>query len=404
MSKSKRETKKVNVPFTSSELASLEATARAAGYKSVEEYIRSLVLTVLPENYEHTEANGSERIRPFFETQLGQVYWGDSRIVMKQIPDESVDLIVTSPPFGLVRKKEYGNEDADDYVRWFKPFAQEFKRILKPQGSLVIDIGGAWKKGFPVKSLYQYELLISLVKDLEFYLAQEFFWWNPSRLPTPAEWVTIRRIRVKDAVNTVWWLSKTPFPKAFNKRVLQPYSESMKKLLEEGYEPKKRPSGHDISGKFQRDNGGSIPPNLIALPNTESNTSYQRYCKEHNLKEHPAKYPVELPAYFIYMLTDPGDLVLDPFAGSLTTGEAAEILGRKWICIEKDLDYIEGGKGRFISLDPAKRKRELFSTRSYRLFGPAFNPEAETEPLPEDGGAKRPSKKSATKGEKVGKK
>jgi len=376
---------KVNVPFTSSELASLEASARVAGYKSVEEYIRSLVLAVLPENYERTESKESGRMQSFFETQSGQVYLGDSRIVMKQISDESVDLIITSPPFGLIRKKEYGNEDADDYVQWFKPFAQEFKRILKPEGSLVIDIGGAWKKGLPAKSLYQYELLISLVKDFGFCLAQEFFWWNPSRLPTPAEWVTIKRIRVKDAVNTIWWLSKTPFPKASNKKVLQPYSKSMRKLLENGYKPKKRPSGHDISAKFQRDNGGSIPPNLIALPNTESNTSYQRYCKEHKLKEHPAKYPVDLPAYFIYMLTDPGDLVLDPFAGSLTTGEAAEILGRKWICIEKDLDYIEGGKGRFISLNLTKRKRELFSIRNYRLFGPTFSPEAETESLPRVG-------------------
>lgn len=281
---------------------------------------------------------------PVYATRsgLGQVYQGDALELLKGLEDESVDLIMTSPPFALVRKKAYGNEDAERYVDWFRPFAREFRRILKPTGSLVIDTGGAWKKGLPVKSLYQYELLLSLVKEFGFFLAQEFFWWNPSRLPSPAEWVTVRRIRVKDAVNILWWLSKTPYPKASNMRVLQPYSESMANLMRKGYRPKKRPSGHEISAKFGRDRGGAIPSNLIALANTESNSAYQRYCRERGLPEHPARYPVLLPAFFIQMLTDPGDLVLDPFAGSLTTGEAAELLGRRWICMEKDLSTSEG--------------------------------------------------------------
>ena len=120
---------------------------------------------------------------------------------------------MTSPPFGLVRKKDYGNVDADEYVDWFKPFAKAFHRVLKDSGSLVIDIGGAWNKGYPTRSLYHFKLLIMLCEEFGFHLAQEFYWWNPSRLPTPAEWVTVRRVRVKDAVNTVWWLSKTPWPK-----------------------------------------------------------------------------------------------------------------------------------------------------------------------------------------------
>jgi len=127
-------------------------------------------------------------------------------------------------------------------------------------GSLVIDIGGAWVPGQPTRSLYHYELLISLCRSFRFHLAQEFFWWNPARLPTPAEWVTVRRIRVKDAVNCVWWLSKTPWPKASNRRVLAPYSESMLGLLKHGYKAKLRPSGHDISEKFSIDNRAAIPP------------------------------------------------------------------------------------------------------------------------------------------------
>lgn len=379
---------KVNVPLSSSELESLKATALAAGYRSVEEYIRGLVVTALPESYQTPPAT-QPLYQPVYTTRsgLGRVYQGDSAEVLRQFDNESVDLIMTSPPFGLVRKKDYGNEDADEYVRWFKPFAREFKRVLKSTGSLVIDIGGAWKKGLPVKSLYQYELLISLVKEFGFFLAQEFFWWNPARLPTPAEWVTVRRIRVKDAVNTIWWLSKTPYPKASNRRVLQPYSESMLTLLKNGYKPKKRPSGHDISDKFGRDNGGAIPPNLIALANTESNSAYHRYCKEHGIPEHPAKYPVPLPAFFIQMLTDIGDTVVDPFGGSLATGEAAELLERQWVCIEKDPEYIRGGLGRFEYANPEEQRR-LFSTQRdpYQIFAPNLIPTQLLERLSEDGG------------------
>lgn len=168
-------------------------------------------------------------------TDLGRIHRGDSLDVLPSLSDGSVNLIMTSPPFGLVRKKDYGNADADVYLDWFKPFATEFHRVLADDGSLVIDIGGAWIPAQPTRSLYHFELLIMLCKQFGFHLAQEFYWWNPSKLPTPAEWVNIRRIRVKDAINCVWWLSKTPWPKASNRRVLAPYSASMVGLLKNGY-------------------------------------------------------------------------------------------------------------------------------------------------------------------------
>lgn len=150
----------------------------------------------------------------FHRTKFGEMQIGDSLRALAALESASVDLIVTSPPFGLVRKKDYGNVDADKYVEWFQPFGELFRRVLKPTGSLVIDIGGPWISGQPTRSLYHYELVIMLCRKCGFHLAQEFFWWNPAKLPTPAEWVTVRRIRVKDAVNCVWWLSPTPWPKA----------------------------------------------------------------------------------------------------------------------------------------------------------------------------------------------
>lgn len=295
-----------------------------------------------------TDTANKPASRLFHETARGRIYLGDALDVLRDTQTGDIDLIMTSPPFGLVRKKEYGNVEADQYLDWFKPFAEQFLRVLKDSGSLVIDIGGAWNPGVPTRSLYHFKLLIMLCEEFGFHLAQDFYWWNPSRLPTPAEWVTVRRIRVKDAINTVWWLSKTPWPKASNRRVLQPYSPSMRELLVKGYKAKKRPSGHEISEKFSIDNGAAIPPNLIAIPNTESNSAYLRYCQEHGLKAHPARYPAALPEYFIRMLTDEDDRIFDPFGGSCVTGEVAERLRRNWTCCELNEEYLQGAVGRFV--------------------------------------------------------
>ena len=264
---------------------------------------------------------------------------------------------------------------------------------------MVIDIGGAWKSGEPVRSLYHFKLLIMLCEDYGFHLAQDFYWWNPSKLPTPAEWVTVRRIRVKDAINCVWWLSLSPWPKASNRRVLQPYSKSMLELLKNGYKAMKRPSGHDISDKFRVDNGAAIPPNLIAMANTESNSGYLRYCKEHGLKPHPARFPAALPEFFIRMLTDPGDLVVDPFAGSCVTGEVCERLARKWICSELSEEYINGAIGRFVNPPPQRQTMMYASAKSedesnhYKIPVPGLMWNGiDDPPLAKDGGRRRKKK------------
>lgn len=283
---------------------------------------------------------------PAYQTRYGCAYLADSLDVMREMPEGSVKLVVTSPPFALTKKKEYGNADVEEYLGWFMPFASEIHRILKDDGSFVLDIGGTWNRGVPTRSLYHFEVAIALTRSL-FHLAQEFFWYNPSKLPSPAEWVTVRRVRVKDAVNMVWWFSKTPHPDADNRRVLTEYSESMKKLLQNGYRAKERPSGWDISDKFNKSHGGAIPPNLLQIANTESNSRYQRLCRERGLKVHPARFPYGLPEFFVKFLTKPGELVYDCFGGSNVTGRVCEDLKRPWIVSELSETYLEGSLLRF---------------------------------------------------------
>lgn len=286
-----------------------------------------------------------------YQTIHGEAWCGDSLDLLETLDDGSVNLVVTSPPFALLRKKEYGNEDQHNYIEWLARFAALVHRKLTSDGSFVLDLGGAYQKGAPTRSLYNFRIPIRFCDDLGFYLAEDFYWYNPAKLPSPIEWVNKRKIRVKDAVNTVWWFSKTEWPKADVTKVLAPYSDRMKKLLadpEAFYRAKDRPSGHDIGMGFGKDNGGAIPSNLLQIPNTDSNGIYLRGCKTVSCKGHPARFPIRLPEFFIKMLTEPGDLVVDIFAGSNTTGQAAESLGRRWRAFEVNRDYLATSAFRFL--------------------------------------------------------
>jgi site-specific DNA-methyltransferase (cytosine-N4-specific) len=277
--------------------------------------------------------------------------------VLKAIPDGSINAVITSPPYALHFKKEYGNAEKHDYIEWFLPFATEIFRVLPDDGSFILNIGGSYNEGTPTRSLYHFKLLVELVERVGFKLAQECFWFNPAKMPMPAEWVTVRRIRIRDSVEYVWWLSKTPWPKADNRSVLKPYSKDMERLNKRGVRRTVRPSGHNIKPSFSKvEAGGSIPSNVVEeeLPidllrfgNNAANDAYTERCKKAEVKVHPARFPAALPEFFIKLLTNEGDLVLDPFAGSNTTGSVAEKLQRRWIAVEKVEVYLEASKFRF---------------------------------------------------------
>jgi DNA modification methylase len=270
-----------------------------------------------------------------------------------------VQLVFTSPPFPLNRKKAYDNKNGDEYKTWLKDYGILLRDLLTPNGSIVIEMGNAWEEGLPVMSTLALEALLAFKNAAGLYLCQEFVWYNPAKLPTPAQWVNVDRVRVKDSFTRLWWLSPTPHPKANNRSVLVPYSPAMRKLLRTGkYNAGIRPSEHVISPtSFLTNNGGAIPSNVLGMENwpqnvivgsnTSSSDTYHNYCKERNLEQHPARMPLSLPKFFISLCTEENDLVFDPFGGSVTTGAAAEELNRKWMAVEQKRKYLDGSIGRF---------------------------------------------------------
>ncbi|OPZ94621.1 MAG: Modification methylase PvuII [Firmicutes bacterium ADurb.Bin419] len=318
-----------------------------------------------------------------YKTKLGEYYIGDSIKNIKGAFGKKfkgkVQLILTSPPFPLNSKKKYGNKQGEEYKKWFAELAPLFADLLAPNGSIIIELGNAWEPGRPVQSLLHLESLLAFVgsKDADLRLCQEFICYNPSRLPSPAQWVTVNRIRTVDSYTHVWWMSKSDFPKSDNTKILRPYSQSMKRLLKKKkYNSGKRPSEHVIGEKsFLSDNGGSImhnllefeqidperdlrlPQNIMSFANTSSNDYFLKACRQKEIKPHPARMSSQLASFFIEFLTDKNDLVFDPFAGSNTTGYCAERLDRKWVSIDISDEYSEQAKIRL--QDPELKTTKL---------------------------------------------
>jgi DNA modification methylase len=309
---------------------------------------------------------------PYFKGKYGAAYLGDSLDLLRSLPTGGVNLVVTSPPYALHFKKEYGNKTKKEYIKWFLPFASEIHRVLSDDGSFVLNIGGSYNPGTPTRSVYHFKLLIALIEEIGFHLAQECFWYNPAKMPMPAEWVTVRRIRVRDSVEYVWWLSKTPWPKASNLGVLKEYSEDMIRLNRNGVRGTVRPSGHVIRHSFDKiDAGGSIPSNvteadfedvpesMLKMGNNTANDVYTKRCKENGIKIHPARFPALLPKFFIKLLTEENDLVVDPFAGSNTMGAVAEGLKRRWIAGEAVEEYLKASTFRFEEVEKQADPRQV---------------------------------------------
>lgn len=299
--------------------------------------------------------NYLQNIRPGFvvtiyETDLGVALWAEAEAAAAVIDDDVINLIITSPEYPLVKPKHYGNRTGTEYLDWLTELASEWRRMLVDDGSLVLNVGPVWQKGAPIESIYQERLLLRLIDEVGLKLAQRFYYNNPAKIPS-SEWVTIRKVRVKNVMETIWWLSKSDNPKTNMTGVLEPYSKRMRKLIAQGGQSRgwnnRTPSDHSGTiGGFAKDNGGSIPTNLLTATNASSSDYYHRQCEAHGLPAHPATFADAIPEFFIRLLTSPGDLVYDPLAGSNKVGMLCEKLQRAWLSSERSLSYVSGSKFR----------------------------------------------------------
>lgn len=279
------------------------------------------------------------------EDESGVVLWGSVEAVEEHLDPGSIQAIVTSPPYPIETQKTYEGRLGNDYETWMLERLARWKTILASDGSLFLNLGDAWNRGEPTISLYQERILLEACGRLGWSLASKLYWYNPAKMPSPAQYVTIERIRLTNAVEQIYWLSPSPRPRASNRRVLRPYSKSMLRTLGAGgSNAGKRPSGFDVAeGAFSIDHGGSIPHNLIIASNTASNDGYTRGCKAAGLPVHPARFPQDLPRLFIGLGSEEGDVIWDPFGGSLTTAAVARAMNRRFVANDQIREYLEGG-------------------------------------------------------------
>ena len=249
---------------------------------------------------------------------------GDCEVLLRDVPDACVDLIVTSPPYADSRRRTYGGVHPDDYVAWFLPRAGQFRRVLKPEGTFILNVKERVAEG--ERHTYVLELILALRRQ-GWLWTEEFIWHKKNCYP--GKWPN----RFRDAWERCLQFNKQKRFRMFQEQVMVPmggWAESRLRNLS-STDRQRDPSrvgsgfGKNVSNWLGRER--AYPTNVLHLATECGN------------KNHSAAFPRALPDFFIRCFTQPGDLVLDPFMGSGTTALAAKSLGRHWLGVDADPEY-----------------------------------------------------------------
>lgn len=277
------------------------------------------------------------------EKLQGHFWIGDCEKVLQRFPNDSIDFVLTSPPYA--DKRDYGTEgssvNADDYVAWFLPKARQIYRVLKQNGSFVLNISDKVVGDF--QHLYVFELVLTLCKKIGFHLVRDYIWYNPATPPNVYSRGGYGR--TKKSHEYCFWFSKTN-EWTFNlDPIRKPYGKDMQRYLNgkgKGDRAQNtRPSTHNFNcEKVWNDNGGSDPGSVIECGNTSSNDSFMKLCKERGIS-HPSRFPEKLVEFFVLSGTNAGDIVLDPFSGSGTVAVVAAANRRRWVGIDMNENFCE---------------------------------------------------------------
>lgn len=283
-----------------------------------------------------------------FSTELGVAIWGRCEEVFPGLT-ESVALCMTSPPYPLRKARAYGGPTAADYTDFLCRTLEPIVRALIPGGSLVLNISNdIFEPKRPNRDLYAERLVLALHDRLGLSLMDRIPWVNPSKPPAPTHWACVRRVQLVATYEPVYWFTNDPDRvRADNRRVLEAHTARHQALIAAGGERRTTVYGDGACrvrpGNFGQLTAGRIPRNVITRGHRCQDTqTYRQVAQALGLKPHGAMYPTALPDFFIRFLTEPGDLVIDPFGGSGKTGLAAERLGRRWLMTEQIREYLQG--------------------------------------------------------------
>lgn len=295
-----------------------------------------------------------------FSTKLGVAIIGYSESVFAKL-NEPIHLILTSPPYPLARSRKYGNFSEPEYVEWICNTLEPVVKNLVDGGILTLNISNdIFMKKSAARSLYRERLVLALYDKLGLFKMDEIPWINLSKPPGPFQYASKRRVQLNVGWEPIYYFTNNPDKViADNRRVLQPHSKEHLKLIENGGAKKaavKSDGAYRIyAGSYSNKTDGKIPKNIIVAGTAcAENRRYKRDAEELGFKSHGAMMPAKVVEPLIMLFTNEGELVVDPFAGSIRTGRTAEKLGRRWVCIDPVVDYVMGGATRFYGCDGLK--------------------------------------------------
>lgn len=283
-----------------------------------------------------------------FSTDLGVAIWGRSQDVFGSI-NEPIALCVTSPPYPLRQARAYGNPNESHYVDFICSSLEPIVGNLVPGGSIVLNISNdIFESKSPARSLYVERLIIALHDRLGLSLMDRMPWVNLSKPPGPTHWACVKRVQLTTAYEPIFWFTNDPRRvRSDNRRVLEPHTERHTRLMQAGGARRTAEYG-DGAYKIRPDSygritEGKIPRNVIQRGHSCNDTrAYRDFADTLGLPSHGAMQPTSIPDFFIRFLTEPDELVVDPFGGTIRTGLAAERLGRRWLVTEWILQYVRG--------------------------------------------------------------
>lgn len=291
-----------------------------------------------------------------FSTDLGIAIWGKCAPVFERL-DEPVFLALTSPPYPLRTPRAYGNPPIEEYIDFVCGIIEPVVRNLVTGGNIVLSLSNdIFESKSPARSLYLEKLTIALCERFGLSLMDRLI-WQSNKAPGPVAWASKQRMQLNVGYEPLLWFCNSPLDCiANNRRVLEPHTARQQKLIDRGGEDRTAVScdgAYRIApGSYGNATAGKIPRNCFFVANNcPSQRAYKQAARNLGLQPHGASMPLALARKLVKFMTDVGQLVVDPCAGSMTTPLAAELEGRRWMGTDVVLDYVRGGAERFAEFD-----------------------------------------------------